>query len=156
MCTILPHYEITEQTMALIPVSHPNYHTIAIEVNQTLHITKTPFEIIKRGCLDNFSSLEGRRESVTHLTGFKRKAPIPISVYRNIFVFPTHAVLDWECCWLFYQHVESIVKKKLDDTQSIVIFKNGTEVIVEVPKRELIKQLDKTSLLSNLSSGLRG
>jgi competence protein ComK len=150
MNCIFPHYEISEQTVALIPANHMNYKTIAIEMDRTLYITKTPYEIIKRGCLDNFSSFDGRRIAITHLTGFKRKVPIPISIYRNIFVFPTHSFKDWNCCWVFYHHVESIVEERLDSNQSIIMFKNGMEVTVDVPRSELLKQLERTNLIVSI------
>src|SRR5690606_13361775 len=115
-----------------------------------LYIKKTPFEIIKRGCLENFSTYEGRRDSVTHLTGYKRKVPIPISVHRNIFVFPTHGVKDLDCCWIFYHQVESIVEQKPNVNQSIVLFKSGSEVLVSASKSELFKQLERTRLLISI------
>lgn len=145
-----PHYEINERSIALIPVNHTDYQTLAIETDKKLYIKKTPFEIIERGCLDNFSSFEGRRKSITHLTGFKRKTPIPISVYRNIFVFPTHGYKDLSCCWIFPKHIESIVEKKINDNKSIILFKNGLEVSVEVSRRDLIKQWERTSFLLSI------
>ncbi|WP_047984286.1 competence protein ComK [Ornithinibacillus californiensis] len=152
---ILPLYEINEQTLALIPVDHTDYQTIAIETDRTLYIKKTPFEIIKRGCLDNFSTFQGRRESITHLTGYKRKVPIPISVHRHIFVFPTHAYQDWNCCWIFYHHVESIVEEKPNSNQSLIVFKNGREVPVDVPRSELLKQMDRTNLIVSITRSFR-
>ncbi|MFS0673648.1 competence protein ComK [Ornithinibacillus sp. 179-J 7C1 HS] len=151
MSSLMPHYKINEQTMALIPSDFTDYQTIAIETDKNLHIKKTPFEIIERGCLDNFSSFEGRRNSITHLTGFKRKTPIPISVYRNIYAFPTHALKDRKCCWIFYHHVEVIVEVTLE--QSVILFKNGTQVVIDVPRFELIKQLERTSLILSISRG---
>lgn len=134
--------------MALIPVNHMNYQTIALETDRTLYIKKTPLEIIQRGCLDNFSSFAGRRESIQHLTGFSRKTPIPISIYRNIIAFPTHAFKNWDCCWIFYNHVDSIVEKL--PNQSVILFKNGNQVTVEVPKLELLKQLERTNFILSI------
>ncbi|GGA91609.1 competence protein ComK [Ornithinibacillus halotolerans] len=147
---ILEHYQINERTMAIIPANQLNYQSIVIEAEVKLYIKKTPFEIIKRGCLENFSSYEGRRDAVTHLTGYKRKVPIPISVHRNIFVFPTHAVKDLDCCWIFYHHVESIVEQKPNIKQSVILFKDGSEFIVNVSKSELLKQLERTTFLLSL------
>ncbi|GIO28288.1 competence protein ComK [Ornithinibacillus bavariensis] len=153
MSRILPHYEINERTMALLPSNNISYETIAMETDQTLYIEKTPFEIIKRGCLDNFCSFEGRRESIKYLTGFSRKVPIPISIYRNIFAFPTRALKDWKCGWIFYNHVESIVEDVSRYHQTLVIFKNGNQIKMDVTILELLKQLERTSLIKSLSSG---
>ncbi|HAM79225.1 competence protein ComK [Ornithinibacillus bavariensis] len=152
MSKIYPHYEINERTMALLPSNNFCYHTIAMETDQTLFIEKTPFEIIKRGCLDNFCSFEGRREAIKHLTGFSRQVPIPISIYRNIFAFPTHALKDWKCGWLFFNHVESIVEDVSGYRETLVIFKNGNQFKMDVPKLELFKQLERSSLIKSLSS----
>ncbi|MFD2046606.1 competence protein ComK [Ornithinibacillus salinisoli] len=151
---VMSHYEINEQTMALIPANYTDYQTIAMETDKKLYIKKTPFQIIERGCLNNFSSFEGRRNSVNYLTGFKRKAPIPISVYRNIYAFPTHALKDWDCCWIFYHHVESVVKVK--SNHSVILLKNGTQVSIDIPRLELLKQMERTSYILFISrDGLR-
>lgn len=147
----MPHYKISEQTMALMPSDFTDYQTIAIETDNKLYVKKTPLEIIERGCLDNFSSFEGRRDSIFHLTGFKRKTPIPISVYRNIYAFPTHALKDRNCCWIFYHHIVSVVEVTLE--QSVILFRNGTQVEFGVPRLELIKQLERTSFILSISRG---
>ncbi|WP_010096050.1 competence protein ComK [Ornithinibacillus scapharcae] len=148
MISVHPHYEITEQTVALIPSKHIDYQTIVIEVDKELYIKKTPFEIIEKGCLDNFSTFEGRRKAVMHLTGFRRKVPIPISVYRGIFVFPTQAFRDWDCCWVFYGHVEGVVE--IGEEQSLVLFKGGRQVRVDVSKVSLLKQLERARFVISL------
>lgn len=151
MSSLMPHYKINEQTMALMASDFTDYQTIAIETDKKLYIKKTPLEIIEWGCLDNFSSFEGRRYSITHLTGFKRKTPIPISIYRNIYAFPTHALKDRNCCWIFYHHVESVLEVNLE--QSLILFKNGTQVEIDVPRLELLKQMERTSLILSISRG---
>ncbi|SES62052.1 competence protein ComK [Oceanobacillus limi] len=143
MKNILPHYHINEHTLALLPGKHIDYQTIALEHDRKLYIKKTPFEIIKRGCLDHYSTYEGRKAAVTHHTGFKRKVPIPISVSKGIYAFPTHPLKDLDCCWVFYQHVLGIEEDVQNPYQSVVVFRNRVEVFVNVGRDGLVRQMER-------------
>ncbi|SFD87382.1 competence protein ComK [Lentibacillus persicus] len=150
MTTLLNNYVINEDTMALLPAAHIDYDTIAIETNQELCIRKTPHQLIRDACLNDCSTYEGRREAVMHHFGFKRKVPVPISPAQNCFVFPTHAPADFVCSWIFYSHVQNVLpasgSTKNTHGQSIIVFKNGRQLQVDVSLYVLEKQLARTGM----------
>lgn len=144
---VITHYQINEYTLALIPVKQIAYQTIALQGHQSLYIKKTPLEIIEKGCLDHFITFEGRKKAITHNTGWTRKVPIPISMDKHITAFPTHALKNENCCWLFYHHIDAIVEDFHNKGHSIVLFKNDIQIRLLVRASELIGQLERTRLL---------
>ncbi|WP_051359443.1 competence protein ComK [Paucisalibacillus globulus] len=151
---VLPHYKINEHTLALIPIKHIDYQTVALQGNKTLYIKKTPIEIIEKGCLDHFMTFEGRRKAITHHTGWTRKVPIPISIHQSITTFPTHALKNGKCCWLFYHQIEAILEDSHNNGRSIVLFKDGMQITLLVKASELKGQLERTRLLLERMVGI--
>lgn len=141
-------YEITPDTMALISIAHVDYATLVRERHQTLYVKMTPFQIIKAACLEGGSTYEGRRKAVTYLTGAIQKVPIPINPRRNIFAFPTHSPTSFECSWIFYHHIKSIVPshQTSNRTQSIIQFKNQSELPMNESHYLLEKQYTRTAI----------
>ncbi|PAV28416.1 competence protein [Virgibacillus profundi] len=146
---IMSHYKINEQTIALLPARHMDYASIVYEHNQQLFVRKTPIQLIKTACLDYCSTYEGRREAVIYHTGFRRKVPIPISISKNIYTFPTHSPSDYDCTWIFYNHVKSFISnpssKKLG-VKSIITFKTGQQLPLNVSPYIIEKQMKRTAM----------
>lgn len=146
---MLMDYEINEKTIALKPAYHTKYDTIVYETGKQFYIKKPAFQLIQEACLHYGSSYDGRKESVIHHTGYKRKVPIPISISKNIFTFPTHSPSDFNCAWIFYKHVESIKRyspASNRNPESIVIFKNGMDLTFKVSPYILEKQMQRTAI----------
>lgn len=66
---ILSSYEITKDTLALLPARNMNYRTIVIERHETYYVQQTPLEIIKAACLEGGATYDGRRTAVMLKTG---------------------------------------------------------------------------------------
>jgi competence protein ComK len=129
--------------MALVPTRNTDYYTIVHELQQTIYVKKTPFEIIQSACLQNYSSYAGRRDAVIHHTGYTRKVPIPIDFERSIIAFPTLSPTNFDCVWIFYRHIErftSIQKNK----GTFITFRNDMELSVGVSCLVLEKQVYRT------------
>lgn len=148
MITIHNDYEINPNTMALLTVAHVDYATIVQERDQRLYVKKTPLQLIKAACLEGGATYEGRRKAVTHLTGAIQKVPIPINPRRNIFAFPTHSPTAFECNWIFYHHIKTIVpsQQTSNTTQSIIKFKNHHELPMNESYYLLQKQYTRTTM----------
>lgn len=144
MKDILSHYSIHPNTMALLPSNHLDYDTIVKEPDRDIYVKQKPIELIKQACLDRFATYEGVREAVQHNTGFKRKIPIPINPYLNLYFFPTHATNHIDCCWISYYHVLRIEKHHTYHPSSNIIFKNGENLFLDVSPYILKKQMDRT------------
>ncbi|MGJ9459596.1 competence protein ComK [Oceanobacillus sp. CF4.6] len=82
-----------------------------------------------------------------HLTGFKRKVPIPIHPGKNIYTFPTHATTDYDCSWLFYHHLLHSKKNHIKTEShmgSIITFLNGEKVSIDISCYTVEKQMERT------------
>ncbi|MCT8140513.1 competence protein ComK [Anaerobacillus sp. CMMVII] len=140
---ILANYSVNKDTLALLSVAHPDYHTIAIETDRKLYIRKTPFQIIKAACLKGGSTYEGRRAAVTYLTGAKHKVPIPINPTEHIYAFPTYSPTQFECSWIFHDHVHSISPYQKNHT--VITFKNELQLKLPVSYYTIEKQMYRTA-----------
>ncbi|MFD1037260.1 competence protein ComK [Virgibacillus byunsanensis] len=107
-------------------------------------LRKTPIQIIKSSCLDNWSTFEGRRTAVMHHLGIKRKVPVPINQSKNIYTFLTNSLNDLNCYWIFYNHILQVVQDASSSNGSLVIFKNGKIIPIAVSKHSLEKQMQRT------------
>ncbi|GGK02407.1 competence protein [Lentibacillus kapialis] len=150
MTPILKNYVINEATMALVPAARIDFDTIAIEINRELRIRKTPHQLLRSACLDNWSTYDGRREAVTHHFGFKRKVPIPINPGINLYTFPTHSPSDFACNWIFHSHVQALLpafgSSQNTPAQTTIIFKNRRQMPLDVSHYVLAKQLERTGM----------
>lgn len=140
---VLNKYVISNETIALLPARKIGYSTIAWEKDRKVYVRQTPLEVIKVNCLDNGASYEGRRDAVKHLTPYKKKLPIPISQKKEIYAFPTHATHNFECHWLFSEHILTILKRSTTN-ESTVHFKNNQVLPLAVSPYILNKQFHRT------------
>ncbi len=135
--------------MALLPVAHTDYNTIVFEFNQQLFVKETPWQLIQSSCLENCSTYEGRRAAVMYHMGIKRKVPIPINPSKNLFTFPTHSPTEFECSWIFFNHILEIIQHpsiEKNSLQSIITFKNNQQLPVNVSHYILEKQFQRTGV----------
>ncbi|MBM7571394.1 competence protein ComK [Aquibacillus albus] len=148
MTKILSNYDVNEQTMALLPAAHLDYYTIVLDCNRQLLVKRTPLQLIGSACLKAGSSYDGRRSAVIYLTNSKKKIPIPIDPFLNIYAFPTCSPSQFHCHWIFYHHVKSIVsnsKTSQANTPSSIIFKNEYQLPMKESFYLLEKQMHRTA-----------
>lgn len=136
-------YSVNNNTIALLPAKKFDYSTIAWETNQALYVRQVPLEGIKESCLDYGSCYDGRRKAVKHLTPYRKKLPIPISQEKKIYAFPTHAIHDCDCHWIFSEHILTILESS-DTNKSVVHFKNDQLLPLSVSYHILQKQYHRT------------
>ncbi|WP_420818828.1 competence protein ComK [Paraliobacillus sediminis] len=80
-------------------------------------------------------------------TGVKRKVPIPINLMKNIHAFPTQSPSQFECKWIFYNHVLLIKPNHSNSTyKSIITFKNLQELPMYETYYVLEKQMHRTAI----------
>ncbi|MDC3415952.1 competence protein ComK [Aquibacillus salsiterrae] len=148
MINLLETYDANELTITLIPSFHTDYQTIVWEQDQTLYVKQTPLQIIRSSCLASGASYDGRRDAVIHITGLKKKVPIPINLVKRIFAFPSHSGNHPDCHWLFFNHIGTIreIPPNLSSSHhSVVIFKNGQQLLMKETVHVLKMQLYRTS-----------
>ena len=136
------NYSINENTLALIPARNIDYQTIVAEKTRKLYIRKTPLEIVKTACYQQWYTYEGRREAVMRHTNFRRKVPIPINHQKGIYLFPTDSPKSFENVWISYKHIATT--KALANGKSAVIFYNGLQLTLNISHYILRKQMNRT------------
>jgi len=141
MINIVSNYSIQLGTIALMPGKHIDYETIVLqEDNRTIAVKQSPFQLIQQACLENHATYEGKRDYVMHHTGFRRKVPIPIR--PDLYMFPTHAVNHFDCCWIAQHHVHQI--KKVDNKSCMIIFNDGQTITLQLSAYSIRSQRKRT------------
>ncbi len=139
--------DINPNTMALLPARTPDYDTITLETTGELYIRKTPLQLIKQACLEGGSTYEGRKAAVDYLTGAKHKVPIPINPIDHIYTFPTHSPKEFDCCWLFHEHIRSIkpYQRANQPNRTMILFKNHEQLKLACSYYTIEKQMHHTA-----------
>lgn len=83
-------------------------------------------------CMQQGSSLEGRKKSYSYLMNQKKFVPIVVSVDPIEIYFPTSSSNDPECKWINYDSIKQIKYKKKTCT---LIFKDNTRLECLYPNR---------------------
>jgi competence protein ComK len=142
---ILNKYIANERTMTIMPMEAIEYGTVVKEVDRTVYVKETPFDIIKENLLIGGSDFDGRRRSITYKLGMQKRLPMPINPPRNIYAFPTHAPRQFHCQWIFTEHIDHIHPVKHNEKfKSAIIFKNGEKIFTEVSPYILETQIIKS------------
>lgn len=145
---ILSTYLINQLTLAILPAKQMNYDAIIIKQNKALHVRQTPLQLIKTACYNDWTTYEGRREAVIRYTNFKQRVPIPISIKKRIYLFPTHSPGNNNNNWIAYQHIARIIKvpqsKQTEQAKSTIHFKNGQTLTLSISMHTLRKQMERT------------
>ncbi|SET17086.1 competence protein ComK [Salinibacillus kushneri] len=147
MTNILNDYSIKPSTMALLPTRHFEYDTLVMEQEQEFYVRKTPLQLIKKACLEARSSYDGRREYIMYKTNFRHKVPIPVNPSLQIYAFPTRSPQDFNCKWIFFQHIQSLQHApsiKSSNEKSIITFKNGQTLGMGESYYLLERQMQRT------------
>lgn len=144
MENIFIDYEINQNTMALITSISKNYKTIVLEPDRQIYVREKPQKLIEKACLDHYASYEGIRDAVMKRHEIKRMVPIPINYTLKLIAFPTHAINDERCCWIFYSHVHYINTNPYSiEPSSKITFINGEELIVPISSHSLQTQMKR-------------
>ncbi|RSK28840.1 competence protein [Bacillus sp. HMF5848] len=149
MDAILVDYVINEKTMIVLPTAHLHYQSIVWETNRILYVQKTPLQLIQQACIEGGADYAGRRISMIYHTNAKQKTPIPINPTLNIYAFPTESPNNFNCKWIFYNHVLSIERNQSATKStypSIIIFKNGQTLPITESLYLLDKQRQRTAM----------
>ncbi len=149
MKEFLTDYIINPQTSALLPARQIEYDTIVFEQDKRLHVKKTAMQLIEEACLIYGSTYEGRRKATMYRTDFKRKVPIPISINREIYTFPTHSPSDYDCAWIFPSHVQfirDIASENSNGEKSLIFLDNQLKLASNASSYMIEQQLDRAEL----------
>lgn len=141
---MINEYEINESTMAILSLEKG--FSRVIEEDDEFIVNKCSMDIINESCKFFGSSYTGRFEGTKYLIGVSYKAPIIIEETHEIIFFPTGSPRFQNCNWICLDKVKEIEKL---DNHSIVHFKNGTQIELEISVHSLENQILRATLLES-------
>lgn len=94
-------------------------------------------------CMDNLSTFDGRRKAISKL--IKHKNNVPIYVNKDIFVYPTKSLREYDMLFINYHAVLSY--KKIERNKTLFVFNNLEELVVEVSINKIMKQHQRIELV---------
>lgn len=137
-------YEINKGTLCLIDVDGKN--TKIIEKNKVLEIRKNIHKIVDESCKSFGSSLDGRLAGTRKLTNITYKAPIILSEYLRIVLFPTGSRRGDICHWLNLNSIKDFYE---ENEGTIIELENGEKIYLDISKFIIDNQIKKATLLEH-------
>ncbi len=108
--------------------------------HKELYCQETPEHFLNRWCMESGSSLAGRTESFTYLTGARVKVPCLINEYSRLIYFPIYGRKQKNNIWICYQ---TIFNCKDYDGLTLLKFTDGTTRIIPVGYRTIRMQIKR-------------
>ena len=142
---MLQEYEICEKTLAIIPVDD-NISKV-LEEDTIYFVGKKTTDIVDDSCRYFGSSYIGRFEGTKHILGYNYKAPIIIEETRQLIFFPTASPRFNNCTWI---NLNSIKKYTKQLKHSVIVFKNGKELLVDISYNSLENQIFRATRLESI------
>ena len=138
-------YEINQDTLAIIPIN--SLETRIIEKNDDLIVKSSSMKIIDDGCRFFGSTYAGRSEGTKSMIGINYKAPIILEESMPMIFFPTISPRLEACSWISFKEIERCVK---NEKKTIIIFKNGVQLELNLSYQILQNQILRSSYLNTM------
>ena len=140
-------YEISNDTLAILPYGTKG--SIIYEKDCNFVIDNTPNNIMDDSCKYYGSSMHGRQQGTTKLTGISYKAPIIINEENNLIFFPTSSPRLKNCCWVSLNNIESYYYDYEKNT-CVIIFDNHEQIEFDISFCVLNNQILKSHRLESI------
>ena len=141
----MENYEVNSDTLAIIPLNANE--TRIIERGSDFVVNSSSMKIIDDGCRFFGSTYNGRMEGTKSMIGINYKAPIILEETIPMIFFPTISPRLEACSWISFRDVEKCLKN--NDKSSIIIFKNGTKLNLNLSYKILQNQILRSSYLNS-------
>lgn len=141
---MINEYEINCSTMAIISLKKG--FSKVIEEEEEFIVSKDTMDIINDSCKFFGSSYIGRFEGTKYLIGINYKAPIIVEESQELIFFPTSSPRFDNCNWICLKKINSIVK---NNKNTIIKFKNGTEIEIDNSYNSIENQILRSTLLES-------
>lgn len=142
---MLEQYEINSSTLAVIPVDDSISKVLEEETEYL--VNQSTMKIIDASCKFFGSSFKGRSDGTKSLIGGNYKLPVVIEESRDIIFFPTSSPRLADCTWI---SLNNLVDYQKNNNHSLVKFKNGTLLNIEISIFSLENQVLRASRLENV------
>lgn len=142
---MLNNYEINNSTLAIVPINAMTSEVV--EEDRSFLINKPTTKIIDDSCKYFGSSYDGRHEGTKNLIGVNYKSPIIIEESQEIIFFPTKSPRFDNCFWISLKNIENYTKNQQN---SIILFKNGKQITVDISYASLENQILRATRLESI------
>ena len=140
---MLEEYEISDQTLAIIPISKSTSEIL--ETNHHYYVSKSPKMIISDSCEYYGSSFEGRVKGARGLTGIRYKTPIVVEESCPTIFFPTESPKKDFCTWI---NLKQIKDYYANGEETTIQFENNQKINVKLSRVSFQNQVYKAARLS--------
>ncbi|WP_167562117.1 competence protein ComK [Rossellomorea vietnamensis] len=135
---------VTRRTVAICPAYDGGHQSVVHDFDRRkTYSGKSSMEILDESCMAYRSTYDGRIKAVRHAFDYLRKTPLMICPQQYIYAIPTKAPTDYDCIWLFCQHIESTSTK---EGKTYVHFTNGEELEINCSESVITKQRERAAI----------
>ena len=135
-------YEINKDTFAILPIDSKK--SKVLEKDNEYEIEFSPYDIMEHSCSYFGSSLDGRVNGSKDMLGSIYKVPVLVEESRNIIFFPTKSPFLESNAWISLNNIE---KYEDSDGNTLIYFKNGKKVEVDMPFLSIENQIMRATRL---------
>lgn len=139
---MLPVYQISKSTKALISEHSNSYNTRILDTKGEELSTHKLEHILAKSCLSYGSEIEGAKKYVSGILQTKINLPIPVFPMKGIYMFPTTSLSNNNCVILSYFQIKFY---KEVNQHVFVRFYDGTELYIKVSFYTFDRQFKKTA-----------
>ncbi len=141
-------YEINDATLAILPEEEKG--ALVLEEQGQYEVEMEPLEVLNYSCKYFGSSYMGRREGARTILSSGYKLPILVEESQNLVFFPTVSPEDDTCIWLSLHHIKDYYPSRDGQNNTIIEFKNGTSLVINISHRSFHNQLLRASRLESV------
>ncbi len=144
----MKEYEINDSTMAILPDVEGK--AIVLEDDYKYEVEEKPIGILDYSCKYFGSSYPGRKEGAKAILNSHYKLPILVEETQNLIFFPTISPEDNNCIWISLHKIKDYYESDDGLHNTIIEFKNGEKMVVEISYKSFENQLLRASRLESV------
>lgn len=119
-----------------------NRSTNIVYFNDTKIINDSLYPFLNKICLNELTTYNGRIEAIRLVYNIHKF--IPIYINQNIILQPLYQKRSWNQTFVNICNIKEVKKDRLN---SLIIFKNNLQLIVEVPYLKLKQYIEKCKFI---------
>ena len=112
------------------------------------YVTKGLRQSINDMCISNLSTFEGRERAAGVI--LNRKSVLPIYVNKDVFLFPTESIRNYECIYINYNELLSF--KGISNNETMIVFYDLSEVHIHISFEKIRKQISRVQTILELKT----
>jgi competence protein ComK len=135
---------VTRRTVAVVPAYDGVHQSVIHDFGgRKTFSRKSSKDILDESCMAYRSTYDGRIKAVRHAFDYLRKTPLMICPQQYIYAIPTMAPTDYDCMWLFCQHIEST---STSEGKTYIHFTNGEHLEINCSESVITKQRERAAV----------